>query len=279
MKRRIAFLFSFGALILLSFSAISQPKIAKQAIIHSTLTFSSSEEEDIQDQGRQGGRMGFGNMMMDGEFKIINYTKNDLSKIVVEADFINTSVYNDMAQKRTTTIMEIMGQKMGFYTDEEEALKMQHLRDSLVKSFNKNRNMDVTDFDVSVSTTNESKNIAGYACKKAFVITRKPESIDTAVVWVTSEIKLQNDFSSSVKGSIGMIPGISGAFKKIEKIDGFVMKYEIALRRGMRMDMEITKIDLKSNIADNEFQLPKNIDIKPISEMRNMFGGLLRGGM
>ncbi|MBU3713818.1 MAG: hypothetical protein FGM46_02595 [Ferruginibacter sp.] len=278
MKNFIVATSTLFILFLNTFKCISQSISSNQAIVKSTLNISSTDEEDIQDQGRESGRMGMRNMM-EGEIKLTNYTKNTLSKMVIESDFINSSVYRDESQKTTTTIMEIMGQKLGFYTNDDEMAKMIQTRDSLIRQKRSAENDLILNPDVSVSITQETKTIAGFACKKAYVITKKPETSDTAVIWFTSEIKLQNSLSTSSRAIIGMIPGLPGAFKKMEKIDGFITKCEISLPRGLKMEMEVNKIDLKSDISDNEFQLPRNVDIKPMSEMRNMFGGMFRGGM
>ena len=45
---------------------------------------------------------------------------------------------------------------------------------------------------------------------------------------------------------------------KKEKLDGFVMRYEMNMRRGRRMEVEVTKIDLDKELSDKEFELPKD---------------------
>ncbi|HAN65253.1 MAG TPA: hypothetical protein DCQ34_02740 [Chitinophagaceae bacterium] len=61
--------------------------------------------------------------------------------------------------------------------------------------------------------------------------------------------------------------------KGFEKVDGFVMGYEMNMRRNRKMEVYVTKIELNKEIADKEFDLPKDIDIKPMKEMQSMFGG------
>jgi len=66
----------------------------------------------------------------------------------------------------------------------------------------------------------------------------------------------------------------------LDKIDGFLMRYEMKMRRGRRMEVEVTKVDLDAKIDDKEFEVPNDVEIKPMREMQNMFGGngMQRGG-
>ena len=70
-----------------------------------------------------------------------------------------------------------------------------------------------------------------------------------------------------------MAPTLNG----LEKLDGFVIRYEMNMRRNRRMEVEVTKIVLDKEIDSKEFDIPKDIEMKPMKEMGNMFGGG-RGG-
>ena len=45
-----------------------------------------------------------------------------------------------------------------------------------------------------------------------------------------------------------------------------------------KMTVEVTKIDLSKNVEDKEFLIPKDFEVKPMSEMRNVFGAPGAGG-
>jgi hypothetical protein len=45
------------------------------------------------------------------------------------------------------------------------------------------------------------------------------------------------------------------------------------MRRNRKMQVEVTKIDLQKDIADKEFDIPKDFEVKPMKDMQNMFGG------
>jgi GLPGLI family protein len=258
-------------LLIVSSHSNGQPVLVKQAIVYSTINIIAPEDED--NQGREGG--GFRNMM-DGETKLTTYSKNELSKTLIKSEFMNSSIFRDNSKNQSTTIMEVMGQKMGFYSDEQEIAKMQKMRDSMANARKENR--DFSNVEVEVSVTTETSKMVGYNCKKAFLITKRALGRhDTAIVWYTPEIKMQSYLAGISGGSMGMMPGLENAMKKMDKIDGFVTSYEMKMNRGRIMKMEVTKIDTKTPVEEKEFQLPKNIDIKPISEMRNLFGRMMRG--
>jgi hypothetical protein len=47
------------------------------------------------------------------------------------------------------------------------------------------------------------------------------------------------------------------------------MMYEMNMRRGRKMLVEVTKIDSSKEIKDKEFEVPKDFDLKPIKDMQN----------
>jgi hypothetical protein len=79
---------------------------------------------------------------------------------------------------------------------------------------------------------------------------------------------------NSMPGMGNMMPALNG----LDKVDGFVMRYEMKMRRNRRMEVEVTKVDLTKEVEAKEFDLPKDIEIKPMSEMQNMFRGGGGGG-
>lgn len=250
--------------------AFAQPKVITQAIVSTTTTVIAPEDEE---QNSQGGGMNFRNMM-DGETKFTTYLKNDKVKTLVKSDVIKAAIFRDNTSKMTTTIFEMMGAKNGFYVSDSEQVAM---RDSMMK-LRRQRDSTATERkepESQISYTEETKKIAGYQCKKAYVITTRFLGVkDTVTIWYTPEIKFLS-FSSTggLSGFGNMMGGTPGG---MDKIDGFVMRYEMNMRNNRRMEVEVNKIDTSKEIADKEFDIPKDIEIKPMKEMRNMFGG--RGG-
>jgi hypothetical protein len=166
---------------------------------------------------------------------------------------------------------------------------MQKRRDSMMaerrkkdtsSKTNNNFDREKTAPQTEIVYTDETKKIAGYVCKKGYLITtRFLGAKDTANIWVAPDFKIQNLLST---GSITGMPGMGnmGGLNGLDKIEGFLMRYEMKMRRGRRMEVEVTKVDLDAKIDDKEFEVPTDIEIKPMREMQNMFGGngMQRGG-
>jgi len=270
-------------------TAFAQPKIYNQAIVNTTTNVIAPEEEAVENiaQDPRGG-MNFRNMM-DGETKFVTYLKGDLVKTSIKSEMGKSTVYRDNSKKLTTMVMEMMGSKNGFFASDDDMANMQKRRDSMMAERRKadtnsarrmpqtERNQGTTD----ISVTSETKKIAGYNCIKAYLITSRILGLkDTAVIWYTPDFKLNNVLSTggmnNIPGMGNMMPGLNG----LDKVDGFVMRYEMKMRRNRRMEVEVTKVDLTKEVDAKEFDLPKDIEIKPMSEMQNMFrggGGFNRG--
>lgn len=277
MKIVLCIFFLFSAVV-----AVAQPRLISQATVTTTTTVVAPEEDDLQNIQNQGGG-GPGAMFRnfgDGETKSTTYLKNDLVKTIVKTDMGRTTILRDNHAKLTTTLLEIMGNKSGFFISDDEQVAMRKRIDSMMQarrtdtgSVRSRPASSENKFDVHY--TDETKKIAGYICKKAWIVTTRILGIkDSAAVWYTPEIKLQN--LQSTGGTMGF--GAFGTTNGFDKIDGFVMAYGGKLPRGRTMSVEVTKIDVAKEIADKEFEIPKDFVIKPMKEMQNMFGGAGGGG-
>jgi hypothetical protein len=277
--------------ILMSVQAKAQVKTYSQATINTTMNVIAPEEEDVQSIG--GGGEGRGGMnfrtMMDGETFFTTYLKENLVKTNIKSEMGKSTIFRDNEKKVTTTIIEMMGNKSGFVATDEEQAAMQKQRDSMMAErrkrdtgSNARREERVkVEPTTEISYTKESKKIAGFNCTKAYLITSKFLGIkDTSVIWVAPDFKLNNVLQV---GGMSAMPGMGsmmgGTLNGLEKVEGFVMGYEMKMRRGRVMEVYVTKIDLEKAIDNKEFELPKGIEIKPMKEMQNIFGGGRGGGM
>ncbi len=265
----------------------SQAKLYQSAIINTTTNVIAPEEEDVQNlQNNQDGRgMNFRNMM-DGETKFVTYLKNDFVKTTIKSEMGKGSVYRDNSKQLTSTVFEMMGNKMGFYFTDEDQEEMQKRRDSMMAERRKRDTtqkqtpqFDRSKFTTEIAYTNESKKIAGYNCKKAYLVTTRLLGVkDSSVFWYSPEIKFNNLYSTGGFSNMpGMMSNMAPTLNGLEKLDGFVIRYEMNMRRNRRMEVEVTKIVLDKEIDSKEFDIPKDIEMKPMKEMGNMFGGG-RGG-
>lgn len=257
--------------------AMAQPKLISQAIISTTTNViapADDELENVQNQGQGGGMGAMFRNFGDGETKATTYLKNDMVKTVMKTDMGRTTTIRNNSTKLTTTLIEMMGNKTGFYITDSEQVVMRERMDSMMKTRRKDSTQQArpanTPNPVNVIVTDETKKIAGYMCKKAYLVTTHILGIkDSVAVWFTPDIKLENITSTGGMSGFGNMGAVNG----LDKIDGFVMSYETKMRRNRRMVVEVTKIDTSKDVADKEFVIPKDFDVKPMKDMQGMGGG------
>ena len=271
-----------------SAAATAQPALIKQVIVSTTTNVIAPETEDVQNIQGGGGNNMFRNFG-DGETKSTTILKDDKVKTILKNDMGRTTIIRDNNAKLTTTLLEIMGNKTGFFITDAEQAEMKIKMDSMMqarraKDTTRTRTVSNTASEVEISYVEGSKKVAGYDCKKALVITTRLLGIkDSVAVWYTPEFKLQNvastggtsSFGGFGGGGIGNFTSLNG----LDKIDGFVMQYEMNMRRGRRMIVEVTKIDLKKEVTEKDFAIPKDFEVKPMKEFQGMMqnSGMFRG--
>ncbi len=59
----------------------------------------------------------------------------------------------------------------------------------------------------------------------------------------------------------------------LNQLQGLAIKYEMKIRRKRTLQMEVTKVDLKKELTEKDFRIPKDFDVKPYSEFSQMFRG------
>ncbi|MFZ1307241.1 MAG: hypothetical protein WAR80_15450, partial [Ferruginibacter sp.] len=186
------------------------------------------------------------------------------------------TVIRDNAKKVTTTIMEMMGRKSGFYATDEDQAQMRKRMDSMMQSRGgQNGSIGAgsnTPATYSVIYLDESKKIAGYACKKALVVAARSNRSDTTTVWYCPDFKLQHLVSTGgAAGGFGGFNTTSGP-TGMELLNGFPMRYERNMPRGRQMTVEVTKLVIDKEVADKEFEISKDIEIKAMKDMQNGSG-------
>ena len=119
----------------------------------------------------------------------------------------------------------------------------------------------------------------GYPCMKAYLISsRIPGIKDSVVIWFTDAFKLYNITSTGGFANLPMMSNFIPMLNGLDKVNGFVMRYEMKLRRNRKLEAEVTKVELDKELNNKEFEIPSDIEIKPMKEMRTMFGGPRGGG-
>lgn len=286
--KKIFFLFLSSS----SLAAFAQQKTITQAIITTKTTIIAPENEDeantpppvVGADGQQVVIRRFGDA---GETKSITYIKNDLVKTVINSEMGRTSTIRDNAQKKTTTLMEMMGNKTGFYATDAEMEEGRKRMDSMMQSRNPSgENRNSTPASVDINYTEETKKIAGYDCKKAFVITTRTTNTisqdgvlgtkttrDTAVVWFCPDIKIQGLTNTGGAGG-GFAMFTNSSLGGLDKLSGFPLQYEMNMRRGRKMVVEVIKLETDKEIKDKEFEVPKDFELKAMKDMQGPGGGM-----
>jgi hypothetical protein len=255
----------------------AQTKTISQAIITTKTTTISPEGEDNLPpppqsvNGEEVRVMRFGG---DGETKSITTLKGDMVKTFSESEMGRTTILRDNKNKKTTTLMEMMGNKTGFYVTDEEQEVMRKQMDSMMQTRRQGNDNSVFNNGTAAKSTEiiyveESKKIAGQVCKKAFIVTtRQNGTKDSSTVWYCPDFKLEGITSTggmSGFGNFGRITSIGG----LSDLAGFPMQYEVRLTRGRKMIVEVTKLVIDKEITDKEFEIPKDFVVKPMKDMQN----------
>lgn len=262
----------------------SAQKVVEKAIVkmHTEMVFPENPNAIAGGDGPGGGGGMMG--MRDMEINTTVFYKGDNTKLESATDFGKNYTFIDRKAKKTTTLMEMMGRKQGFYSSDEDAVLMQKRMDSVRNARKDSLEKMGLSFappaEPEITYTEESKKIAGFNCKKAVIKTKDRQGqVNETAVWYTPDFIMGPGFTlNSSQGGGGGMRMMGFNPSGIEKIKGFPMEYEITRQNGMKVHMTVTKVQLDADIDDKTFEIPKGYDIKPASEMQNMFGGG-RGGV
>lgn len=255
------------------------------AVINASMTVIAPEDEDASNIPSAGeGNMRFSMRNFgDGETKISSYLLDSMVKTIMTNDMGRTTIIRNNAAHTTTTLIEVMGNKMGFVMTDAEQEEMRVRMDSLFKA---QREADTAHRMPSrvqeepqaaeIILTDESKKISGQDCKKALVINTRLLGIkDTVLVWYAPGINLPNIQPTSGSRSFGGFARMSNftSLNGLSQLPGLAMQYEMKMRRGRTMQMQVTKVDLKKELTEKDFRIPKDFDVKPYAEFSQMFRG------
>jgi hypothetical protein len=274
------------AIYLLPLLFMGSPVLAQQKILTQAIIRAKSEVTFPENRGGAAGAGGESdrnfNFPSNAEGKITAYVKDDMSKIMMQSDFANTTTIVDGKNKKTTTLTESMGRKYGFYTTEEDRKELRERMDSVRKARQDSlkkagveepqTNNNFGGNREEIVYTEEAKKIAGLNCKKAIIKSTNRQGVTTETpVWYCPDFKLAQQISLSGGGMFN-----AGGLRSLEKINGFPMAYEISRPNGFRLSVEVTKVETDAKIDDKEFDVPSGYDIKPMKDMRGPGAGFGR---
>lgn len=163
------------------------------------------------------------------------YIKGDKSKLEMDMGMMKTSTITDAKTGNVVTLMDIMGQKMALKMTKEEIEKQR----GEVK-------------EPTIKYTDETKEIAGYKCKKAIAVT---EDGDELAIFYTDEI-------------IGSAGTTNNQFKGLK---GFPLEYQ-ANQNGLKM-LVTAKSVKPGKVDDSKFKISSEYKEVTQEQLQNMFGG------
>ncbi len=169
--------------------------------------------------------------------EMVMYLKKDKSRMEMSMGMgMSTVVITDNKTRTSTTLMDVMGNKVATRISEEDVLK-------------ENQNQK----PVKVMPTDETREIAGYPCKKAIIIDSEGEESE---LFYTDQIRLE---------------GGNWSHPYYKDIKGLPLKYTTK-EGGFKMHITAKKV-IEEKVSDSKFVVPSEYKIMTKKEIQMMFGG------
>lgn len=153
------------------------------------------------------------------------------------------SVIFDLEKKSKVSLIDMMGQQFAIESSYEE----------IQKEFEREP-------EVEIEITDETKEIAGYNCKKIIirVINSKGETSDENYAWFTEDLDVN--------------PNLNFSQKFFEGVNGLLMEYQMDMSGGMMMKFTATEVE-KKKISPKDFKIPEGYKKVTREELMNSLGG------
>ncbi|MEY4628994.1 MAG: hypothetical protein RLZZ595_1320 [Bacteroidota bacterium] len=275
------------ALMLTGIVVFAQPKIVEKAIVKAKteITFPENFSFGGPGGGGPGGPGGEGGFTMprDMETTTTMTYSADYMKVESLSDFGNNVVITDRKKKVTTTLIEAMGRKTGWFTSDAEAEAQMRKQDSTRKARRDSLaelGLNFTDNKPELIYSEETKKVSGYTCKKVTIKTKGQNGqVSENVIWYNPDFKLAESSTAASangggfgggggRGRMSMMAGIPG----LDQINGFPMEYESVRENGFKLHMVVLKVQIDPAIDEKSFEIPKGFDVKPQSTFEGQGG-------
>lgn len=245
-------LVSFLLLALLTKPGFSQ-QVVNEAIIQLKTETTLPESSNATINAPEGA---FVMRIGDGEIKTKLFFKNGMTKLENDMGMATNQVIYDSKTKTTTTLFEAMGRKTGFYATDEDMQRIPAGNDS-----NQRRRIESFNPEVTIEYLNETKKIAGLNCYKANIRykNRQGEEVQQPV-WYSPDFILGEGFRLRELMRMASMPGLN-------KLKGFPMEFDLIRQNGAKIHFEVIKVDLTAKVDDKVFAIPKDYQLKSMSEM------------
>ncbi len=151
----------------------------------------------------------------------------------------NVVVVNNIDKKFSATLLNMMGKKMAIKKSMDEISK---------EISNQTK--------PGIKLTDETREIAGYKCKKAILTVSANGSQTNYEIWYSDELGgKETNFGNPI----------------YQDIEGMLMEFSLR-ERSVSMKYTVTKVESKT-LADTYFEIPADYQLTTEAELRSMFGG------
>jgi GLPGLI family protein len=164
------------------------------------------------------------------------YVSPEKRKQTMTTSMMTQSTIVDNKEKKMVMLLDVMGQKMAIRSSQEEISKK-------IEEKGKPK----------IKVTEETKEIAGYKCRKAEVTADDSET--PGIYWFTDEIN--GDYSNWEQG--------------MDEIKGMLMEYQVTTN-NITMKMTAKTIE-KKKVKDTEFMVPSDYKEMTADELKKLMGG------
>ena len=213
-----------------SFYAFIQPaQKIKSGIIEYQMTFEGLPDDDPTSA-----------MFQNSTMKIC-FTP-DRTAMVMDMGIMNTTIISNVKEKTGIMLMNMMGNKMAIDLNE---MDLKAVSDK--KAAN----------NIEVTPTNDTKEIAGYICKKYLVTMIQDDNVLNMPVWVTDAIQPETRYNIDDFQS---------------KFEGMPLEYNIMMN-GMNIKLIAQDITL-NKIDESVFNIPNDYKRITMKEYMNMMQGI-----
>ena len=212
-------------------SAIASLSLFSSSFTGNTAGFEGKVHFDISVSG---GQMPPEAMAMFAGSELTIFIKGMRSRSEMNMGFQNSITISDGKTNTAVSLMDVMGNKY------------------MIKSDNSKE--EDKSADVTVKELDETKEIAGYKCKKA-EITYKDKSGNPMVTTVFYSEDISNQMGYDKKNY------------QFKGIKGMPLEYEINADRGMKLKMTATSVT-KESVPDSKFEIPSGYKETTPEEMQ-----------
>jgi GLPGLI family protein len=223
MKKIFLVLFAFS-LVLMSYSA-TPPKGFKGVITYK-ITY---DGDDINEQ-----------MLSFLPKTMISYFRGAMSRTDLIMGMGKTIKIKNGDEKSVISLFDMMGQKVGYKADYEKVIE--ELKGEP---------------EADIEIRDETKEIAGYECKRAVIETKSPDGEKMRMnAWFTEELGEYNNYFDT---------------PEFKDINGILLEFEM---KTPQFTMIFTAATVeKKNVSKKEFEVPDDYEMKSEEEIEAMFGG------